>query len=166
MLEGFDTQWSEITDKPFSENYRNLPAGEYTFKVRSRTYDGIWSSPAEFSFTILPHWTNTWWAWVLYLLAFLTIVGVIVQYRSRMLKRENLILEEKVKHRTQQLNKSIEDLKGTQSQLVQSEKMASLGELTFYDSVTGKPLFVAPRGRSMRSFIAESLRHGWPSFRD
>ena len=130
MLEGFDTQWSEITDKPFSENYRNLPAGEYTFKVRSRTYDGIWSSPAEFSFTILPHWTNTWWAWVLYLLAFLTIVGAIVQYRSRMLKRENLILEEKVKHRTQQLNKSIEDLKGTQSQLVQSEKMATLGELT------------------------------------
>ncbi len=130
FLEGFDTQWSEITDKPFSENYRNLPAGSYTFKVLSRTYDGIWSSPAEFNFTILPHWTNTWWAWILYLIGFMTIVGAIVQYRSRMLKRENLILEEKVKHRTEQLNKSIEDLKGTQSQLVQSEKMASLGELT------------------------------------
>jgi signal transduction histidine kinase len=130
MLEGFDKNWSDISDKPFSENYRNLPAGNYTFKVRSRTFDGIWSIPDQFSFTILPHWTNTWWAWVLYLMAFLTIVGAIVQYRSRMLKRENLILEEKVKHRTQQLNKSIEDLKGTQSQLIQSEKMASLGELT------------------------------------
>ena len=40
------------------------------------------------------------------------------------------MLEEKVKHRTEQLQKSIEDLKSTQSQLVQSEKMASLGELT------------------------------------
>ena len=130
MLEGFDNNWSDISDKPFSENYRNLPAGNYTFKVRSRTFDGIWSTPAEFSFTILPHWTNTWWAWVLYVIAFFTIVGAIVQYRSRMLKKENLILEEKVKHRTEQLNKSIEDLKGTQSQLIQSEKMASLGELT------------------------------------
>jgi len=130
FLEGYDTEWSDITDKPFSENYRNLPAGKYTFKVSSRTFDGIWSPPAEFDFTILPHWTNTWWAWVLYVLAFLIVVGTIVQYRARMLKRENLILEEKVKRRTAQLNKSVEDLKATQSQLVQSEKMASLGELT------------------------------------
>jgi signal transduction histidine kinase len=62
--------------------------------------------------------------------AFLFVVGSIVQYRARMLKKENLILEEKVKHRTAQLNKSVEDLKATQSQLIQSEKMASLGELT------------------------------------
>lgn len=37
---------------------------------------------------------------------------------------------------------------------------------TFYDSVTGKPLFVAPQGRSMQEFLAESKVHGWPSFRD
>ncbi len=40
------------------------------------------------------------------------------------------------------------------------------GELTFYDSVTGKPLFVAPRGRSFKAFVKESKSHGWPSFRD
>merc|ERR1719401_1112394 len=40
------------------------------------------------------------------------------------------------------------------------------GEVTFYDSNTGKPLFVAPRGRDMASFLAESQKHGWPSFRD
>lgn len=38
--------------------------------------------------------------------------------------------------------------------------------VTFYDSVTGKPLFVAPKGRSWESFVAESKFHGWPSFRD
>jgi len=32
--------------------------------------------------------------------------------------------------------------------------------------VTGKPLFVAPRGRSWEEFVAESKDHGWPSFRD
>ncbi len=40
------------------------------------------------------------------------------------------------------------------------------GEITFYDSVTGKPLFVAPRGRTFADFVAESKAHGWPSFRD
>lgn len=40
------------------------------------------------------------------------------------------------------------------------------GETTYYDSVTGKPLFVAPRGRSFKEFVKESDAHGWPSFRD
>lgn len=40
------------------------------------------------------------------------------------------------------------------------------GETTYYDSVTGKPLFIAPRGRTMDEFLKESKAHGWPSFRD
>jgi peptide methionine sulfoxide reductase MsrB len=39
-------------------------------------------------------------------------------------------------------------------------------EITFYDSNTGKPLFYAPRGRTMEEFVRESRNHGWPSFRD
>ena len=38
--------------------------------------------------------------------------------------------------------------------------------ITFYDSVTGKPLFKAPIGRTMSGFLKESQDHGWPSFRD
>ena len=37
---------------------------------------------------------------------------------------------------------------------------------TFYDSVTGKPLFRAPLGRTWQEFEKESREHGWPSFRD
>ena len=39
-------------------------------------------------------------------------------------------------------------------------------EVTFFDSVTGLPLFIAPRGRSWDAFVAESRQHMWPSFRD
>lgn len=39
-------------------------------------------------------------------------------------------------------------------------------EYTFYDSVTGKPLFTVPRGRTLDEFFKESTYHGWPSFRD
>jgi len=38
--------------------------------------------------------------------------------------------------------------------------------ITFYDSVSGKPLYRAPQGRTWEQFIAESRAHGWPSFRD
>ena len=43
--------------------------------------------------------------------------------------------------------------------------MSEVAPITFYDSVSGAPLFVAPRGRTMDDFLSESLRHGWPSFR-
>ncbi|RYH30761.1 hypothetical protein EON65_04230 [archaeon] len=39
-------------------------------------------------------------------------------------------------------------------------------ETTFYDAITGKPLFIAPRGRAFEDFKKESISHGWPSFRD
>ena len=45
-------------------------------------------------------------------------------------------------------------------------KASQEAEITFYDSNTGKPLFIAPRGRTMEEFIIESSNHGWPSFRD
>jgi len=38
--------------------------------------------------------------------------------------------------------------------------------VTFYDVVSGLPLFSAPRGRTWAEFTRESERHGWPSFRD
>jgi signal transduction histidine kinase len=57
-------------------------------------------------------------------------IYAIILYRSRSLKQQNLQLEEKVRFRTKELNQSLEELRAVQAQLIQSEKMASLGELT------------------------------------
>jgi len=45
-------------------------------------------------------------------------------------KQKNAVLEKIISERTEELKQSLEHLKATQSQLIQSEKMASLGELT------------------------------------
>lgn len=50
--------------------------------------------------------------------------------RNRIIAHQNELLEQQVAERTAELTKSLEDLKLTQNQLIQSEKMASLGELT------------------------------------
>jgi peptide methionine sulfoxide reductase MsrB len=39
-------------------------------------------------------------------------------------------------------------------------------ELKNFNLVTGKPLFIAPKGRTWKEFVDESKAHGWPSFRD
>jgi signal transduction histidine kinase len=56
---------------------------------------------------------------------------------ERIIREQNVVLEMKVTERTSELisaniilNETLEDLKQTQSQLVESEKMASLGQLT------------------------------------
>ena len=59
-----------------------------------------------------------------------SILRAYIVFRARKLTKENRILEERVSHRTVQLKTKIEELKSTQSKLIQSEKMASLGELT------------------------------------
>ncbi len=50
--------------------------------------------------------------------------------RNELINQQKIELKNKVEERTSELKKSIEELKATQHQLVQSEKMASLGELT------------------------------------
>ncbi|WP_405396513.1 ATP-binding protein [Maribacter sp. Asnod2-G09] len=50
--------------------------------------------------------------------------------KESILSQQKDTLEQLVKERTLELNQSLEELKATQSQLIQSEKMASLGELT------------------------------------
>jgi two-component system NtrC family sensor kinase len=50
--------------------------------------------------------------------------------KQQILTDQNVLLEQQVAERTLELNNSLENLKAAQNKLVQSEKMASLGELT------------------------------------
>ncbi|MXV14795.1 sensor histidine kinase [Hufsiella ginkgonis] len=50
--------------------------------------------------------------------------------RSELIAAQKVKLEQEVEERTAELKRSMEELRQTQNQLIQSEKMASLGELT------------------------------------
>src|SRR5450755_3121485 len=50
--------------------------------------------------------------------------------KQQLLSSQNEMLEKQVGERTSALKQSLEELRATQAQLIQSEKMASLGELT------------------------------------
>lgn len=53
-----------------------------------------------------------------------------LEEKQLLIKEQNITLDRKVKERTTELNNALENLKQAQSKLVESEKMASLGQLT------------------------------------
>jgi len=127
-LNGYDKYWSLLSNKT-EANFGNMSEGNYTFKLKALSPVGTWSE-LSYSFIVLPPWYRTWLAYGLYALMFVSGFFLFIRWRTRALQKEKIILEEKVTTRTSELKESLENLKSTQSQLIQSEKMASLGELT------------------------------------
>ena len=102
ILEPFQQEWQDV-GKQRSARFSNLPPGTYTFSVKAANMDNYWSSPLEFSFTILPPWYWAWWSKLLYvLLAGGSIYSFYrFQLEKRLTEQESVRLREldKVKNR-------------------------------------------------------------------
>jgi ligand-binding sensor domain-containing protein/DNA-binding CsgD family transcriptional regulator len=71
VLDGYDKDWSAWSKKT-EKDYTNLPAGKYTFRVKSKSNQGNESAISSFSFTILPPWYFTTSAFFLYAILFIS----------------------------------------------------------------------------------------------
>ncbi|CAN5768472.1 hypothetical protein BH23ACT11_BH23ACT11_16940 [soil metagenome] len=87
MLEGYDREWSEWTFDQQKE-YTNLFEGTYRFRVRALNAQGVQSREAVLEFTIIPPWYRSWWALLLYLVAFTGLVSTIVWIRGLSQRRK------------------------------------------------------------------------------
>jgi signal transduction histidine kinase/CheY-like chemotaxis protein/streptogramin lyase len=110
ILEGIDKKWSPVTTNTSTENYLNLPSGHYTFKVRSIDVSGHWGNIASLQFTIAPPWWQTWWMYILYVIALISAIFGYNKYRSKALINANRQLEEKVLARTQEVKQQTDEL--------------------------------------------------------
>ncbi|WP_121808665.1 sensor histidine kinase [Mucilaginibacter kameinonensis] len=150
-LDGYDKNWVQAGTNR-SVTYNNLSAGTYVFHVRAANSSGVWNKTGDsITIVIATAWYLRWWAWLIYIVLFASAIYAFIAYRSRQLKYENQLLEEKVKQRTDDLSRAnkelseqqeeiitqrdqladaVDNLKTTQQQLIQAEKLASLGELT------------------------------------
>jgi DNA-binding CsgD family transcriptional regulator len=82
MLQDFDKNWSAWTDKT-EKDYTYLPPGRYTFRVKARTGSGSQSVERRYSFTILPPWYRTTWAYLVYMLLFAAGVYGVHRFQVR-----------------------------------------------------------------------------------
>jgi len=129
MLENYDYEWHDI-GSDHRASFFNIPPGTYNFRVKAVTGDG---SAVEKSIRIIinPPWWKTWWAYLIYAVLATVVSYLIYKYqKSYIVKRERQKTQEKELAQAKEIEKAYHELKTTQQQLIQSEKMASLGELT------------------------------------
>jgi signal transduction histidine kinase/ligand-binding sensor domain-containing protein/DNA-binding response OmpR family regulator len=85
-IDGLGDNWS-IPSTETKAEYRNLPSGTFTFKVRAIGAAQKWSDPFEYTFTISPPWWYSWWAFAIYGSLFILFM---LQFRRSLLKRARL----------------------------------------------------------------------------
>ena len=96
QLKGFDHTWIDAGSQR-SAYYTNLPPGRYTFRVMACNNDGFWSAaPASLSFRLQPYFYQTFWFYVLLLLAIGLLAYGIYLWRLRQVEsRFNAVLAER-----------------------------------------------------------------------
>jgi signal transduction histidine kinase/ligand-binding sensor domain-containing protein len=130
MLKNYDQDW--IYDNRNFAAYTNLEPGKYEFLIRASNAYGIWNEEGKsIGIIIRPPWWRTWWAYGFYALILATgVFGFDRVMRRRLVLRERERSRERELAQAREIEKAYTELKATQAQLIQSEKMASLGELT------------------------------------
>ena len=131
QIEGLDNEWSQPSSETKAD-YRNLPFGTHTFKVKATGEAQIWSDPFEYTFTIRPPWWHTWWAYALYVLVTVGLVGWYIQRIRRQLKKEQSF--------NQQLsaaNHQLEALNQANSRFVPNDFLKILGKESLLDLQLG-----------------------------
>ena len=129
VFENYDNVWREITGEK-SSYYFNVGPGKYIYKIRAYNVDGT-KAEKIINIHIYPPWWKTWWAYTLYGLLAITVIFAINRFqKQRIISRERQKVQAFELAQAKEIEMAYTELKATQAQLIQSEKMASLGELT------------------------------------
>ncbi len=138
ILENYDTGWRDVGLQR-TAYYPNLPPGNYVFRVKAANSNGVWNEDGiSIEVIIRPPWWKTVWAYIFYGFLFGgAIFGVDRFQRRRLTLREQERTRERELRQAKEIEKAFknleiahENLKSAQSQLIQQEKLASLGQLT------------------------------------
>jgi DNA-binding CsgD family transcriptional regulator len=82
--------------KKSEKDYTNLPSGTYTFRLKARNNLRNESAINSYSFSVLPPWYQTIWAYILYSLVAISLAYLL--YR----KQQKKLIRERQKHQEEQ----------------------------------------------------------------
>lgn len=96
-LEGKDRDWIYTSDLRHQVNYSDLPPGTYVFKVKASNNDGVWNNEGmTLKINILPPFYKTFWAYLLYLVIILAVIGYIIKSYLDKVQRQNIQFQQEL----------------------------------------------------------------------
>lgn len=118
MLEGYDNGWVEAGTRR-TAYYTNLPHGKrYRFRVLACNNDGIWNETGDsVTFSIAPHWYESWWFYSLCLLIMVVTAGGVYRWRINRLRERAMLLENLIAERTVDLHEANQEITRQMEQL-------------------------------------------------
>jgi len=126
-LDGTNLPWAS-TGAGGSTSFNHLKPGSYVLRVRPRAA-GVVGGEASLGFTVRPPWYLTRWAYFGYVMGALALATTIIRTVSALQRRDKIRLQRLVEERTQELNAGIERRRRLEAQLLQAQKLESLGTL-------------------------------------
>ncbi|MTI88229.1 MAG: GHKL domain-containing protein [Balneolaceae bacterium] len=128
-MENFEENWNYVGNRNYA-TYTNLPAGEYTFRVKAANNDGVWNEEGVALQLVMtpPFWKTNWF----YFIASVIVVGVAIggyRWRVRSIYNQNQRLEKLVKERTNELQQTLKDLRDTRNKLVEKAHKAGMADI-------------------------------------
>lgn len=104
MLSGLDEDWTMAMGGNMA-TYRDLPAGNYVFKVKTRLRNQEWGEVSEVRIILPPPFWKSWWARIIWISLVIAIVGMLFYLYRRRVNAESQLHAEKERHlREQELN--------------------------------------------------------------
>ncbi len=145
-LEGLDQDWSQLSNDN-SADYRNIPYGNYIFKVKAIGSANKWSKTIEYPFEINPPWWYAWWAYMVYGIFVILTVVLIVWLNGRRLIANAKELQIKVNDATLQIRKQRDEVEKQRKVAEQQKDLIEENYKEITDSINYAE-------RIQRSFLA------------
>jgi serine phosphatase RsbU (regulator of sigma subunit) len=173
FIPGVNTSWSEWSVSPVI--IEPVRPGSYTLLVRARAISGIESEIKELQFRVEPRFTETKLFYFLVMSALLLAVFALIRFRERKLLHDKMVLEEKVRERTaeieaqkKEITSSIEYARRIQQAMLPAESIfrETFGDYFILfrprDIVSGDFYWIAEENDRISFTVADCTGHGVP----
>ena len=155
-----ETNWS-TPGTSRQVRYTNLTPGQYSFQVKGSNNDNVWNEKGiSFQITIIPPFWQTNWFRFLAISFVVLAIFTVHKMRVRLLKSQQIILEDKVARRTEELRNKREALEKANKELEmlsRSDGLTGLANRRYFDEHLANEWRRAMRNNSSLALIMADI---------
>lgn len=143
-LDDFDSDWTGW-DKRTNRDYTNLPSGDYTFRLKSKTISGLESEEVTFTFKVRRAWYASLVAIIIYSMAGAVLIYYTLKFYSGRLRTRKSRFESIMRQRAETADRAKTDMAVIEQYAGRIQLAMMPSEKILYDAVRNSFILYKPR---------------------